>query len=94
MYGCHPFSPVADVDFDGTGLEATFMTGATNGATACTSITIIDDAAVEGDHSFTVVLSDVKLDPGGMYSGLTIGMSNSASVNIADNDGTVAREFQ
>ena len=59
------------------------------GATACANVTIIDDDALEGNHSFTVTVSSLELSPGGMYSGLEIGMPSSATVNIMDNDGMI-----
>ena len=52
--------------------------------TACASISIIDDAALEGDHSFTVSLNSVT------PSGVTISVpSASTTVNIEDNKGTL-----
>ena len=71
-------------------LNVTFSAGsAVNGTTACANVTIIDDNAVEGNHSFTVHVTGLELDPGGAYSGLMIGTSSSALVNIIDNDGTM-----
>ena len=45
------------------------------------SVMIVDDTAIEGDHSFSVAISDV--------SALNVndGMPTSASVSIIDNDG-------
>jgi len=60
-----------------------------NGATACANVTIIDDDALEGNHSFTVTVSSLELSPGGVYSGLEIGTPSSATINIIDNDGTI-----
>jgi len=60
-----------------------------NGTTACANVTIIDDAALEGNHSFTVTVSSLELSPGGEYSGLEIGTPSSATINIIDNEGTV-----
>ena len=62
---------------------------AVNGTTACADVTIIDDNAVEGNHSFTVTVTGLELDPGGEYSELRIGTPSSAQVNIIDNDGTI-----
>ena len=83
-------SPVVqDEDFSASdALNVTFSAGSTsNGATVCADVVIIDDDALEGDHSFTVMLDRLILIPGGEYMGLTIGSPNSASVMITDNDG-------
>ena len=70
-------------------LTVTFSAGTTSsGDTACVNVGIIDDDALEGDHSFTVEISSLEL-PGGMYSGLTIGMPSSAPVNILDDEGRI-----
>ena len=70
-------------------LNVTFLAGSTSsGDSACTVIRIIDDDALEGAHSFTVRLYAVELS-GGLNAGLSIEEPNSASVNIADNEGTV-----
>ena len=66
----------------------TFSAGSTvSGTTACVNVTIIDDIAVEGTHSFTVHVTGLELDPGGVYSELSIGTPPYAIVNIMDNDG-------
>ena len=71
-------------------LNVTFSAGsAVTGTTACANVMIIDDDALEGDHSFTVTVSNLELSPGGVYNGLVIGTPSSATVNIIDNDGTV-----
>ena len=53
-------STVEGVDFsvtDPTQLNVFFEAGSMNGDTDCINITILDDSAVEGDHSFTVSLN-------------------------------------
>ena len=71
-------------------LTVTFSAGsAVSGITACANMTIIDDNAVEGNHSFTVHVTGLQLDPGGAYSELVIGTPSYALVNIIDNDGTL-----
>ena len=71
-------------------LSVTFSAGsAVTGTTACANVTIIDDAALEGNHSFTVTVSNLELSPGGVYSGLEIGTPSSATVNIIDDDGMI-----
>ena len=63
-------------------LTATFTFGTVVGDTVCAAITIIDDAAFEFDHSFTVQLAGT--DP----PGVTISIPSSATVvNIHDDDG-------
>ena len=70
-------------------LNVTFSAGSTvSGTTACANVTIIDDNAVEGNHSFTVHVIGLELDPGGAYSELMTGVPY-AVVNIIDNDGTM-----
>ena len=71
-------------------LNVTFSAGSTvSGTTACADVTIIDDDAVEGNHSFTVHVTGLELDPGGAYSELMTGAPLYATVNIVDNDGTI-----
>ena len=53
---------------------------------ACTNIRILDDDSLEGDHSFTVILSSVELS-NGPYPRLSIGEPSSAIVTIFDNEG-------
>jgi len=62
--------------------EATFISGSTVGATACDSITILDDNDLEGPHSFDVQIS------GSTPSGSQIMATAMATVEIQDNDGT------
>ena len=86
-------TPIAarDVDYSAADpLSVTFpAVSSVNGTTACANVTIIDDAALEGNHSFTVTVSSLELSPGGEYSGLEIGTPSSATINIIDNDGIV-----
>ena len=78
------------MDYTADTLTITFSSGSTvNGTTACATVTIIDDDAVEGNHFFTVHLTGLELDPGGVYSGIIIGVPLYATVNIIDNDGTI-----
>ena len=85
-------TPVAarDVDYSAADpLSVTFpAVSSVSGTTACANVAIIDDAALEGNHSFTVTVSSLELSPGGVYSGLEIGTPSSATINIIDNDGT------
>ena len=77
-------------------VTVTFSAGSTvSGTTACANVTIIDDNALEGNHSFTVNVTGLELDPGGEYSELMIGTPPSATVNIMDNEGTcyIMRNF-
>ena len=63
------------------GLEVTFTSGSADGAQQSVDIVIIDDAALEGDHDFTVEL--ISTDP----SSVMIGMPSSTTVTITDNEG-------
>ena len=64
-----------------SGLEVTFTSGSPNGAQQSVDIVIIDDAALEGDHEFTVEL--ISINP----SSVMIGMPSSTVVTITDNEG-------
>ena len=77
------FSSANGTDFNGANLEATFAVGSIQtGNTACVNISITDDDALEGNHSFTVSL--VSTTP----SGVNISASSATTtVNIEDNDG-------
>ena len=50
-----------------------------NGTTACTDISIVDDSALEGPHSFTVNI--ISSDPPLMMNNAMV------EVTIEDNDG-------
>ena len=77
------FCAVQDEDFSVTGgLTATFLVGDMNGATACLTISIMDDNALEGPHAFTVMLVSVSAPGSILQDGIT-----STIVNIEDNDG-------
>ena len=67
-----------------SGIEVTFTAGSPDGAQQSFDIAIIDDAALEGDHEFTVQL--ISTNP----SSVMIGMPSSTVVTITDNDGKVS----
>ena len=69
-------------DFNGNDVEATFTGMFRSEATACADIFITDDDAVEGDESFSVLLSSVDSDS------VTIANLSAAMVTIVDDDGT------
>ena len=77
-----------DSDYSTTSpLEVTFMSGsAMRDSTSCAQITILDDVAFEGPHSFSVDVSMVEIESDGTDPLLTIGAMSSATVNIMDND--------
>ncbi len=56
-----------------------FPTSATEGTEICEYITIIDDMALEGDHSFTIYIPSTSPD-------ISQGLPSEADVVIADND--------
>ena len=71
-------------------LEVTFISGsAMQDSTSCAQITILDDNAFEGPHSFTFEVSTVEIESDGTDPLLTIGTMSSATVNIVDNDGNI-----
>ncbi len=57
-----------------------FPTSASEGMQICANINIIDDMALEGDHSFTVNISSTAPD-------ISQGSPSKADVVITDNDG-------
>ena len=65
---------------DPTQLNVFFPSGSTNGNTDCINISIIDDDALEGDHSFTVSLNPPAAP-------VTLTTPSSSPVTITDNDG-------
>ena len=78
-------SIVQGVDFsvpDLTEFDVFFASGSVNGDTDCINISILDDDALEGDHSFTVSLNPPAAP-------VTLTTPSSSPVTIADNDGTI-----
>ncbi len=69
--------------------EVLFVAGIDGqGSTACASINIIDDSALEGPHNFTVTLSDFDTVGGTPDTArIFMGSPSSASVVIEDNEG-------
>lgn len=58
-------------DFGERYLEIVFTPGPVSiGDIACTNLTIIDDNAIEGDHSFILVLANVEFEGNIAYFGL------------------------
>ena len=78
------FPTVDGEDFsvaDPAQLNVFFEAGSVNGDTDCINITILEDNALEGDHSFTV-----SLNPPAAPVKLTT--PSSSPVTITDNEGT------
>ena len=63
-------------------LDVFFASGSVNGDTDCLTIFILDDNALEGDHSFTVSLNPPAAP-------VTLTTPFSSPVTITDNDGTI-----
>ena len=84
-------SIVSGMDYSVTSpLVVTFTSGITmQGDTSCAQLSIIDDTAFEGPHSFSVEVSMVEIESDGTDPLITIGTMSSATVNIVDNDGKV-----
>ncbi|WP_197092751.1 endonuclease [Labilibaculum euxinus] len=81
-------SQTLDVNISGSGitagdytLSAAQFTFAAGESTASTSLTIVDDADVEGTENMTVSISNPS-------AGIQLGTNVSASISIADNDGS------
>ena len=85
----HHISIVSDIDYSAASpLEVTFTSGiAMQGDTSCAQLSIIDDTAFEGPHSFSVEVTMLEIESDGTDPLLTIGTMSSATVNIVDNDG-------
>ena len=66
---------------DPTDMDVFFAAGSVNGNTDCINITILDDDALEGDHSFTVSLNPPDLP-------VKLSTPSSSPVTITDNEGT------
>ena len=79
------FLPVEGDDFsvpDPTELDVFFASGSVNGDMDCINISILDDGALEGDHSFTVSLNPPAAP-------VTLTTPSSSPVIITDNEGTI-----
>ena len=81
-------SQTLDVNISGSGitagdytLSAAQFTFAAGESTASASLTIVDDADVEGTESMTVSISNPS-------AGIQLGTTVSASISISDNDGS------
>ena len=70
---------MAGYDFCGAIENGIFTLGSTNNSMRCFAISIIDDAALEGNQTFRVTLS--TLDPNVMLG------TSMTTVTIMDNDG-------
>ena len=81
-------SLVVDSDYTTANpLEVTFESGsALMNSTSCAQISIINDDAFEGSHSFSVEVSTVEIESDGTDPLLTIGTVSSAAIYIEDND--------
>ena len=78
---------VQDEDYSAADpLDVTFPVGAVESDTACADVTIINDDALEGDHSFTVSMTELELESGGTDPLLSIGMPSMATINIMDDE--------
>ena len=72
---------------DPTEMNIMFTVGSMNGDQDCLTISIIDDDALEGDHSFSVSLNP-PAPP------VTLTSPSSSPVTITDNDGRGNAEFK
>ena len=67
-------------------LSAGFPAGSLDNATACVSLTIIDDNMLEGDETLTVQVVSVSDSSVGMNR-VNLGTNTTGSLTIEDNDG-------
>ena len=71
----------------GSTFEATFPEDVTfNGNTTCVNVSIVNDSALEGNHSFTMELYMVSTDPPVTTGTIMIGIPSSAQVIIFDDE--------
>ncbi len=63
---------------------------AAGGNVSCVNITIVDDDAFEGNHTFMVRVDSVTLLSGVTEDLLMPGSASSATITIQDNDGMEA----
>ena len=70
---------MAGVDYISVSSNQTFPSGSTNNATRCINISISEDQAFEGDHTFTVILTT---DDTSIMLGTTVTV-----ITIIDDDG-------
>ena len=75
-----PLSSVLGTDYSlaSSPLTVTFPVGSADGDTTCVNITIVDDNALEGNHSFSVHLTNPS-------TGVVIGSHIYATIVIIDN---------
>jgi len=88
LYQCS--STVQNIDFnvpDPMEMTVIFTAGSMNGDQDCLTISILDDDALEGDHSFSVSLNP-PAPP------VTLTTPSSSPVTITDNDGRGNAEFK
>lgn len=79
--------PVEGEDYSGTPpgeYEATFPSGSEIGSTACDTINIVDDNALEGLHDFEFIIGGASV-AGTTLSGVAVGPI--VTVNVEDNEG-------
>ncbi len=82
MYFVDFFSSAASDDYNlvPDPLVLVFPTSASEGMQNCANIAIIDDTALESDHSFTINITSTSPD-------ISQGSPSEADVVITDNDG-------
>ena len=74
------FFPVAGTDFMAGPLQATFPTSSVEGSTSCVDIVILQDMALEGDHSFGVEV--ISATP----SVVMVGTPREETITIIDDE--------
>ncbi len=60
---------------------------------SCVTITINDDSVFEGNHTFTVSLSNLEIKGGTSDPNLSVGSPSSTTITITDNDGEFIRQI-
>ena len=79
LEGNQLYAAVSGSDYVNTSVDIIFPSGSINMFTSCSGITIVDDAVLEGNQTFTVRL--ITLDPDVMLG------NSITTVTIVDNDG-------
>ena len=80
-YLCVITPTVTGQDFVPNGAPLTFASGTTSSGVMCSSVMIIDDDNLEGDHTFTVTITSVSPGNG------SITPTSTTTITIRDNHG-------
>ena len=83
----HKILSVAGSDYVAGSLQATFPTNSIEGESSCVDIDILQDMVLEGDHSFSVVVTSAT------PSVVMVGMPSEETVTILDDESMYVRRL-